>query len=485
MTITYDENTEGNSHAWEYCVGRMIRFEAFGISSNPTYVATYRSFINFWVSKMAHYPMVDDEDDEDETVLETYVSRQGTVYITQANVEAYFEQVVVPTLRGDTCTIRKIVSALNVFLKTVENHQLAAITTPILYTNRIVQAMNEQHLLYQLHTTQKQAGQDPHNNVRDIYSEDEVGNIVDSMFKLKKDSFHLLFAYTWGKNAGVRGASSRVMCLCDLNLSYGYGPDPSSGPNNCTLLLIHRPGPKHKNRFRIPKQVGVQRHRDYRQCAVFCTGALLILRLRDLEDEINFLKPGKNGRALWWDKPLNYYKSYSEESSAMRQVLAAAGIYVQHGGKLTHHRTQMVQTAGSRGLQPYQVCTMTKHIPDKLHSAYLPEVEEETMKVMSGFRKGETRYVATEHVRFPGTHQAYIDKCTKYLIPNYGTYVKDQQSHLGDKTVAAIKFLYHVIPHLVETVLQCGYWFIHDYPDHPLASLLKVSKSTALAVLYN
>ena len=98
------------------------------------------------------------------------------------------------------------------------------------------------------------------------------------------------------------------------------------------------------------------------------------------------------------------------------------------------------------------------------------------MKVMSGFRKGESRYVATEHVRFPGTHQAYIDKCTKYIIPNYGTYVKDQQCHLGDKTVAATKLLYHVIPHLVETVLQCGYWFIHNYPDHPLASLLKVSK---------
>ena len=198
MSITYDENTKGNSHAWEYCVGRMVRFEAFRISSNPTYVATYRSFINFWVSKMAHYPMVDDEENEDETVLETYVSRQGTVYITQDNVEAYFEQVVVPTLRGDTSTIRKIISALNVFLKTVENHALSA-TTPILYTNCIVQSMNEQHLLYQLHNTQVRAGQDPHNNVRDIYSEDEVGNIVDSMFKLKKDSFHLLFAYTWGK----------------------------------------------------------------------------------------------------------------------------------------------------------------------------------------------------------------------------------------------------------------------------------------------
>jgi hypothetical protein len=97
---------------------------------------------------------------------------------------------------------------------------------------------------------------------------------------------------------------------------------------------------------------------------------------------------------------------------------------------------------------------------------------------MSGFRKGETRYVPTEHIRFPGTHQAYIDNCMKYLIPHYSRYVTEQQSEYGDKTVAATKLLYHVIPHLVETVLQCGYWFVHDYPTHPLAAVLKVRKNT-------
>ena len=36
--------------------------------------------------------------------------------------------------------------------------------------------------------------------------------------------------------------------------------------------------------------------------------------------------------------------------NAMRQVLTASGLDV-YGGKVTHHRKQMVQTAGSRGLQ--------------------------------------------------------------------------------------------------------------------------------------
>ena len=105
---------------------------------------------------------------------------------------------------------------------------------------------------------------------------------------------------------------------------------------------------------------------------MFCTGVLVIQKLRNLGTRINFFKSEhKNGRAEWWDIPLNSYANYSQESSAMRQVLTAAGLDV-YGGKVTHHRTQMVQTAGSRGLQPWQVCTMTKHITDKYHSAYLP-----------------------------------------------------------------------------------------------------------------
>ena len=247
--ILYDENFEGNSHAWEYCKERMNKFQALTVGTNRTYKAAYRSFILFWVAKMAHFPMVDGDANENETVLQTDVSDQGTVYITQYNVETYFEQVVVPTAKGAKCTIRKKISALNWFLVEVENRKSEV---PIVYSPHIVQCMSEQQVYAKLHNTTARAGADPHDGLKDIYSEDQVANIVDTMFKLYKDSLHLLFAYTWGKNAGVRGASSRAMCLSDLNISTGFGPD-RKGPNNNTLLLVHRPGHKHKDNHSIPK----------------------------------------------------------------------------------------------------------------------------------------------------------------------------------------------------------------------------------------
>jgi hypothetical protein len=203
--------------------------------------------------------------------------------------------------------------------------------------------------------------------LKDVFSDDDIVKLVDAMFQLRADSLDLLFSYTWGKNAGLRGASSRKMLLSDLNLSSGFGPELAA-PRNRTLLLVLRKGAVHKDKHTTDKQVGAQRHRDYRQCSVFATAALVIMKLRSLENRINFLRGDSTARAAWWDIPLNEYSNYSAESNAMRQVLTATGLDVL-GGKVTHHRTQAVQYAGSRGLQPWQVCTFTKHMTEKFHSA--------------------------------------------------------------------------------------------------------------------
>ena len=481
--LEYHENSDPYFLAWEYCEQRYEQAKLKKKGTNRTYLGIYSSFIKWFANYNQQILMVDDSDSDDEseiengirdTVLRTGVSANGTVYITQANVETYFELVVV-NLTGKPCTIRKIVSGLNYFLVEIEN-RLTATSRPVIiaYTDKIEQCMEEQKVNALVHAAENNAGTDPHRGVRDIFSEDQVVSVVHCMWLLRADSEDLLFSYTWGKNAGVRGASSRIMKFCDLYLSTGFGPDISP-PFNKTLMLLHRAGKVHKNNFGTCKLVGLQRHRDWRQCGVFCTGVLIVMKLRTLGNQINFYKsPDKKKAADWWGIPLNGYKTYSQESSAMRQVLSAAGLNV-YGGKVTHHRSQMVQYAGSRGLSPYQVCTMTKHIQDKYHSAYLPEVEEETMKVMSGFRKNEARFAATEHVVFPGDHQKYLEDGINYLIPNYSRLVQEQQSARGDKTQCANKILYEVIPYLVETVLQVGYFFIHEYPNHPLTSVLLVS----------
>jgi hypothetical protein len=102
--------------------------------------------------------------------------------------------------------------------------------------------------------------------------------------------------------------------MSDLNLSYGFGPE-SSAPRNRTLLLILRKGDLHKERHTTTKQVGVQRPRDYRQCAVFATGILFIFRLRKLEHRFNFHHLDPDVRNAWWDIPLTETMTYDEESS--------------------------------------------------------------------------------------------------------------------------------------------------------------------------
>lgn len=477
----YHENPEPLEAVWPYCEGRMRSVLAIPTTINANYRGVYKSYIRWYDEYMAEIAMVDDDDfEEDINVrrLESYVNTSGTVYITQKNVETYFALVVANSPKGGKATQRKKISALNYILRKVED----STAPPIEYTENILLCISEQHLGHLSYAHTANAGSDPHKGLKDVYSDDEIVRIVNTMWRLKAD-VNLLFSYTWGKNAGVRGASSRAMVLCDLNLSYGFGPEIAS-PRNRTLLLVLRKGSVHKDKHTTDKQVGVQRHRDYKQCAVFSTAALVVTKLRALGDRINFYHANDKERASWWDIPLNEYKNYSSESSEMKQVLNVAGIEVK-SGKLTHHRTQAVQVAGSSGLRPDQVCTMTKHVQDKYHSAYMPEVEEETMRVMSGFRKYETRFVPTEHVVFPGEHNKYLEDGIQWLLPEYSRYIEEYYSDLGDKSQAATKFLFHVLPYLVETLLQCGYYFINDFPLHPLTALLRVSTKIFLLVYYS
>ncbi len=178
-----------------------------------------------------------------------------------------------------------------------------------------------------------------------------------------------------------------------MNMSRGFGVD-KEGPRSRTLLLVMQRGKGHKDNFTMDKQVAVWRHVDYQLCSVFATALHLI---NDLSKDfaINFLHPDKTKRAGWWDSPLIDYKTYSEESSAMKQVYDGTGV---ESCKLTHHRTQMVQQAGSEGMAPYQINTLTKHMLEKIHSAYQSECDKEKLKVMGSQGRDESRFVQREYL---------------------------------------------------------------------------------------
>lgn len=461
-----------SSSVSEYCTERFANQRC--VKWNHSYRSIYFSYCKWIDSQLVHFPIVRQvantviDVDLDAITYRTN-STEGTVFITQFNVDRYYTTYLVHINNMSLPVMRKKVLGLNFFLQQVEDRSSAS---PILFSDRINRAMSDQQLDYAEYTSSAYAGSDPHKGLKDLFSEEQSIELVHSMWN-RNDSDHLMFAYTWGRNAGVRGDTTRKVVLCDLNLSNGFGPE-TRPPRDCTLLLILRKGLT-KDKHNTTQQVGVQRHKDYRRCTVFATAVLVIMKLRDLGSEINFYKGAPNQPASWWHISISAYDTYSEECNAMKQVLATTGTLERHSSKITHHRTASVQYGGSQGLTAEQISTFTKHKLDKLHSAYMPEVEEETLKVMSGFRKWETRYVKTEHVVYPRERLLYLKAGTKHLLPHYDRYIREHTSSRGDHSTCADKFLLHILPYFVDTVLSCGFWFIKDFPKHPLVQILRVS----------
>jgi hypothetical protein len=69
-----------------------------------------------------------------------------------------------------------------------------------------------------------------------------------------------------------------------------------------------------------------------------------------------------------------------------------------------------VQQAGSKGLAPCQINSVTKHMLEKLHKSCQAEADKEACKVMSGFSKDEDCFVERKFLKPPwpivaGPHQ--------------------------------------------------------------------------------
>ena len=91
--------------------------------------------------------------------------------------------------------------------------------------------------------------------------------------------------------------------------------------------------------------MGTWRHKHWELCSQFNIALSVINDLRK-DNTINFLHEEKDQRASWWDKPLIEFDKPEEDSNAMKQVYRETRV---KSCKLTHHRTHVVQLAGSEG----------------------------------------------------------------------------------------------------------------------------------------
>jgi hypothetical protein len=397
------------------------------------------------------------------------------VYITRDGVDLFFRLDVVfrPINKNG---MNRVVSSLQWAYDSVENRGSFGANPLVVRSAVVVSVIDEQQLNYKagLLTPTEVAGTDPHKGLKDLMPLTDKLSILRYIHHARADWGSLATSFTWGNNAAVRGASSRKMVYCDLNLSRGFGPGRFGDSSRC-LLLVLRKGTVHKDNYTTDKQVGVWRHRNYLLCSVFNTALHVI---NDLSNDvtINFLHEDKSKRASWWDKPFLDFDTQNEESSAMKDVYKKTKV---SSCKVTHNRTHAVQYAGSEGLAPWQINVFTKHMLEKLNSAYQAEMDKMSSKVMAGFGKEEPYVVDYTEIKLPHAIRYYID----LLLPEYGIWIEEHLSDEGDKSSCCAKFLFEIIPFLVEVLLQCGVYFTKEFPNHPMSLYIKVSPVLLFSIL--
>lgn len=389
-------------------------------------------------------------------------------YIHRDSVDEYFRKAVV--LR--TCakeSISRIVQALQWF-----HNNLESPATQFLVKNAVVMEAIAQQQENRRNRPSSNLGTDPCKGLKDVLPESDKKKILAHIHRCRQDWGDLSTSFLWGNNAGVRGASSRKFVLADLYMSRGFGP-AVDGPRSRTLLLVLRKGDPHKDRFTTDRMVACWRHKSYELCSIFNTSMHLINLLRN-DTLINFYHRDKKARASWWDKPLINYEVLDDESGPMKEVYAATGV---EACKITHNRTYAVQLAGSEGLAPHQINSFTKHLLEKLHKSYQPEVDKEACKVMAGHKKDEAYFVEREFLDLPQD----IGTLINLLLPSYSKWVRQASSKHGDKSIACRKFLNEIIPYMVEVFVQDGIYFIRDFPEHEMSNYLKV-RTTSSNILF-
>jgi hypothetical protein len=383
----------------------------------------------------------------------------GDKYIHRESVDQYFERsVILRTCRKDSVT--RIIQSLQWFYQNLETPR-----GDFVVRNRVVTEAISQQQENRTSRPSSNLGTDPYKGLKDILADTDKKKIVTHIHNSRRDWGSLNTSFSWGNNAGVRGASTRKLVFADLFMSRGFGP-VKEGPRARTLLLVLRQGDPHKDRFTTDRLVGSWRHRCYLFCSVFNTSLHVINELRQNHD-INFYHPVKTERASWWDTPLVDYEKLYDEAGPMKEVYAATGV---EGCKLTHNRTYAVQHAGSEGLAPYQINSLTKHMLEKFHKSYQAEVDKEACKVMAGFAKDEGYFIEREFLDPPFPIRTLIDT----LLPSYSRWLLEAASPEGDKTTLCRKFLGEIIPYMVEVVVQDGIYFIKDFPEHVMSNYLKV-----------
>lgn len=395
-----------------------------------------------------------------EWVAKQDILRNGPPWLTRLNVDYYFSRNVVDR-RGGVGTIRRIVSALQLFADKFEH-----VGKGFKVESEIVKkALETQKTKQAQRTLARSAQRDPHKGLKDRMPVDDQLTLLRYIYSARSDWAAASLSFNWGIQGAVRGASNRKLTLCDLNMSFGFGP-VERGENAKALLLVIRKGPIHKDRHDTDHQVGAWRHKHFELCSVLSTAMSVVWYLVQHQDSIHFKYDKREKKAEWWGIPFLDWEKYSDTANAFKEIYEKTGV---ENSKLTHLRTTALQTLGFFDLAPHQTNSHTNHIIDKKHdSAYGPVATRDTLKVSSGFNRDEVYFVPRTEIELPHDTNYYA----KRILPALSTWQQQQASKDGDTSSAGRQFVTEMIPWFIRIIVQDGVFLIKDFPNHAISKLL-------------
>jgi hypothetical protein len=188
--------------------------------------------------------------------------------------------------------------------------------------------------------------------------------------------------------------------------------------------------------------------------------------------EFNFLRISQEDEPTWFSgMKLVSWESLQSHASQFKRVYEAAEVYWL---KNTHIRLQGIDRAHFRGAPHESIRQLSKHTPDKLSGAYMPELPPDTMHVNAGFsmRRGfeEEYFVPRALLNLDEFGDA--DERTALIFGKVTEWREQAASRIGDKSKAAENFLNKTLPFLATVAIQDGIHWVNDFPQHAVTLYL-------------
>jgi hypothetical protein len=198
-----------------------------------------------------------------------------------------------------------------------------------------------------------------------------------------------------------------------------------------------------------------------------------MIKLSCLTDqEFNFYRTSQEDEPTWFSgMKLVSWESLQVHAAHFKRVYEAADVYWL---KNTHIRLQGIDRAHFRGAPHESIRQLTKHTPDKLSGAYMPELPPDTMHVNAGFsmRRGfeEEYFVPRTLLNLDEFGDA--DERTGLIFGKVTQWREQAASRNGDQSKAADNFLNKTLPFLATVAIQDGIHWVEDFPRHAVSLYL-------------